>query len=75
MELVAIDWLRDIKRMDHVARRKGCAAQVAAEKGMFTFVVNIQVRSYFFYGLSSMASFFLLCSRGSLQEENSWFSL
>uniref|UniRef100_A0A0E0PSQ3 PH domain-containing protein n=1 Tax=Oryza rufipogon TaxID=4529 RepID=A0A0E0PSQ3_ORYRU len=42
MELVAIDWLRDIKRMDHVARRKGCAAQVAAEKGMFTFVVNIQ---------------------------------
>jgi hypothetical protein len=28
MELVAIDWLEDTKRMDHVARRKGCAAQV-----------------------------------------------
>jgi hypothetical protein len=28
MELVAIDWFKDTKRMDHVARRKGCAAQV-----------------------------------------------
>uniref|UniRef100_A0A0D3GC33 PH domain-containing protein n=1 Tax=Oryza barthii TaxID=65489 RepID=A0A0D3GC33_9ORYZ len=51
MELVAIDWLRDIKRMDHVARRKGCAAQVAAEKGMFTFVVNIQIPGSSHYSL------------------------
>jgi len=28
MELVAIDWFKDTRRMDHVARRKGCAAQV-----------------------------------------------
>jgi len=28
MELVAIDWFKDTKRMDHVARRKGSAAQV-----------------------------------------------
>lgn len=28
MELVAIDWFKDTKRMDHVAKRKGCAAQV-----------------------------------------------
>lgn len=28
MELVAVDWLKDVKRMDHVARRKGCAVQV-----------------------------------------------
>ncbi|TVU13087.1 hypothetical protein EJB05_46763 [Eragrostis curvula] len=51
MELVAIDWLKDTKRMDHVARRKGCAAQVAAEKGMFTFLVNIQIPGPSHYSL------------------------
>ena len=28
MELVAVDWLKDSKRMDHVARRHGCAVRV-----------------------------------------------
>lgn len=28
MDLVAVDWFKDSKRMDHVARRQGCAAQV-----------------------------------------------
>lgn len=28
MDLVAVDWFKDTKRMDHVARRLGCAAQV-----------------------------------------------
>lgn len=28
MELVAVDWFKDVKRMDHVARRQSCAAQV-----------------------------------------------
>lgn len=28
MDLVAVDWFKDTKRMDHVARRPGCAAQV-----------------------------------------------
>ncbi|GFZ16343.1 pleckstrin homology (PH) domain-containing protein [Actinidia rufa] len=27
MELVAVDWFKDTKRMDHVARRSGCAAR------------------------------------------------
>ncbi|KAG2244395.1 hypothetical protein Bca52824_093768 [Brassica carinata] len=43
MDLVAVDWFKDSKRIDHVARRKGCAAQVAAEKGLFSMVVNVQV--------------------------------
>ncbi|XP_039135310.1 protein ENHANCED DISEASE RESISTANCE 2-like isoform X2 [Dioscorea cayenensis subsp. rotundata] len=43
MELVAVDWLKDTKRVDHVARRQGCAAQVASDKGLFSFVVNLQV--------------------------------
>ncbi|XP_023642710.1 protein ENHANCED DISEASE RESISTANCE 2-like isoform X2 [Capsella rubella] len=43
MDLVAVDWFKDTKRMDHVVRRKGCAAQVAAEKGLFSMVVNVQV--------------------------------
>jgi hypothetical protein len=30
MELVAVDWFKDAKRMDHVARRKGCAVQVSS---------------------------------------------
>lgn len=29
MDLVAVDWFKDTKRMDHVARRQGCAAQVS----------------------------------------------
>ncbi|KAL0693367.1 hypothetical protein Bca4012_060547 [Brassica carinata] len=43
MDLVAVDWFKDTTRIDHVARRKGCAAQVAAEKGLFSLVVNVQV--------------------------------
>ncbi|XP_052297625.1 protein ENHANCED DISEASE RESISTANCE 2-like isoform X6 [Citrus sinensis] len=27
MDLVAVDWFKDTKRMDHVARRQGCTAQ------------------------------------------------
>lgn len=29
MNLVAVDWFKDTKRIDHVARRRGCAAQVS----------------------------------------------
>ncbi|CAO2819732.1 unnamed protein product [Amaranthus hypochondriacus] len=43
MDLVAVDWFKDSKRMDHVARRQGCAAQVAGEKGLFSLVMNFQV--------------------------------
>lgn len=28
MQLVAVDWFKDTKRIDHVAKRKGCVAQV-----------------------------------------------
>ncbi|KAG8382073.1 hypothetical protein BUALT_Bualt05G0038600 [Buddleja alternifolia] len=43
MDLVAVDWFKDTKRMDHVARRCGCAAQAASEKGHFSIVFNLQV--------------------------------
>ncbi|PPE01978.1 hypothetical protein GOBAR_DD00975 [Gossypium barbadense] len=43
MDLVAVDWFKDTKRMDHVARRHGCAAQVASEKELFSLVFNVQV--------------------------------
>ncbi|KAF7829157.1 protein ENHANCED DISEASE RESISTANCE 2-like isoform X1 [Senna tora] len=43
MDLVAVDWFKDTKRMDHVAKRQGCAAQVASEKGLFSIVINVQV--------------------------------
>ncbi|XP_038725689.1 protein ENHANCED DISEASE RESISTANCE 2-like isoform X2 [Tripterygium wilfordii] len=43
MDLVAVDWFKDTKRMDHVARRQGCAVQVASEKGFFSMVFNLQV--------------------------------
>ncbi|KAH9752909.1 hypothetical protein KPL71_014891 [Citrus sinensis] len=43
MDLVAVDWFQDTKRMDHVARRQGCAAQVASEKGLFSLIFNLQV--------------------------------
>lgn len=31
MDLVAVDWFKDTKRMDHVVRRQGCAAQVCSQ--------------------------------------------
>ncbi|KAH9687123.1 protein ENHANCED DISEASE RESISTANCE 2-like [Citrus sinensis] len=43
MDLVAVDWFKDTKRMDHVARRQGCAAQVASENGLFSLIFNLQV--------------------------------
>ncbi|KAK4400994.1 protein ENHANCED DISEASE RESISTANCE 2 [Sesamum angolense] len=43
MNLVAVDWFKDTKRMDHVARRSGCAAQVASDRGYFSIVFNLQV--------------------------------
>ncbi|CAA0812055.1 Protein ENHANCED DISEASE RESISTANCE 2 [Striga hermonthica] len=43
MDLVAVDWFKDTKRMDHVARRSGCAAQVASDRGLFSIVFNLQV--------------------------------
>ncbi|PIA31189.1 hypothetical protein AQUCO_05200052v1 [Aquilegia coerulea] len=43
MELVAVDWFKDTKRMDHVARRQGGAVQVAMEKGLFSLAINLQV--------------------------------
>ncbi|KAG4940849.1 hypothetical protein JHK82_044526 [Glycine max] len=46
LDLVAVDWFIDSKRMDHVARRHGCAAQVASEKGFFSIVLNLQVSSF-----------------------------
>ncbi|XP_073105809.1 protein ENHANCED DISEASE RESISTANCE 2 isoform X4 [Elaeis guineensis] len=43
MELAAVDWLKDTKRMDNVARRVGCVAQVASEKGLFSLIINLQI--------------------------------
>ncbi|CAB78906.1 hypothetical protein [Arabidopsis thaliana] len=57
MDLVAVDWFKDSKRIDHVARRKGCAAQVAAEKGLFSMVVNVQVPGSTHY---SMVFYFVM---------------
>jgi hypothetical protein len=34
MELVAVDWFKDVKRMDHVSRRKGCAVQVSSNTSL-----------------------------------------
>lgn len=45
MDLVAVDWFKDTKRMDHVARRQGCAAQVT--KPIFVptfFLLKISVK-------------------------------
>ncbi|XP_019225469.1 PREDICTED: protein ENHANCED DISEASE RESISTANCE 2-like isoform X2 [Nicotiana attenuata] len=57
MELVAVDWFKDTKRMDHVARRPGCAAQVASEKGLFSLVFNLQVPGSTHY---SMVFYFVM---------------
>jgi hypothetical protein len=34
MELAAIDWFKDTKRMDNVARQKGCVAQVKRKNNL-----------------------------------------
>ncbi|XP_011028070.1 PREDICTED: protein ENHANCED DISEASE RESISTANCE 2-like [Populus euphratica] len=51
LDLVAVDWFKDTKRMDHVARRQGCAAQVASQKGLFSVVFNLQVPSSTHYSM------------------------
>ncbi|KAK6947329.1 Protein ENHANCED DISEASE RESISTANCE 2, C-terminal [Dillenia turbinata] len=51
LDLVAVDWFKDTKRMDHVAKRQGCAAQVASEKGFFSVVVNLQVPGTIHYSM------------------------
>ncbi|KHN41720.1 hypothetical protein glysoja_003460 [Glycine soja] len=51
LDLVAVDWFKDSKRMDHVARRHGCAAQVASEKGFFSIVINLQVPASTHYSM------------------------
>ncbi|XP_052297138.1 protein ENHANCED DISEASE RESISTANCE 2-like [Citrus sinensis] len=43
MDLVAVDWFKDTKRIDHVARRQGCAAQVASEKVLFSPLIFKQL--------------------------------
>ncbi|KAL5678350.1 hypothetical protein ACJX0J_014481, partial [Zea mays] len=65
MELAAIDWFKDTKRMDNVGRQKNCVAQVAAEKGMHTFIVNLQIPGSTHY---SMVMYFVTSSlkKGSL---------
>ena len=35
MELVAVDWFKNTKRIDHVARRPGCAVQVGINLSMY----------------------------------------
>ncbi|KAJ0967982.1 hypothetical protein J5N97_024899 [Dioscorea zingiberensis] len=57
MDLVAVDWLKDTKRMDHIARRQGCAAQVASDKGLFSLVINLQVPGSTHY---SMVFYFVI---------------
>ncbi|XP_019055939.1 PREDICTED: protein ENHANCED DISEASE RESISTANCE 2 isoform X2 [Nelumbo nucifera] len=57
MELVAVDWFKDTKRMDHVVRRKGCAVQVASEKGFFSLAINLQVPGSTHY---SMVFYFVI---------------
>lgn len=45
MELVAVDWLKDVKRMDHVARRKGCAVQVCH---IYDFIIVFMFNALFY---------------------------
>ncbi|KMZ74937.1 hypothetical protein ZOSMA_120G00270 [Zostera marina] len=51
MDLVAVDWFKDVKRIDHVARFPGCAVQVASEKGYFSMVINVQVPASTHYSM------------------------
>jgi hypothetical protein len=41
LDLVAVDWFRDSKRMDHVAKRHGCAAQVRIRTLSILFYLKI----------------------------------
>ncbi|CAM6008576.1 unnamed protein product [Sphagnum balticum] len=51
MQLVAVDWFKDSKRIDHVVRCKDCVAQVAAERGLFTLAFNVQVPAASHYSM------------------------
>jgi hypothetical protein len=46
MELAAIDWFKDTKRMDNVARQKGCVAQVSNPLNVDTMCDFLSAISY-----------------------------
>lgn len=52
MTLVAVDWFKDVKRMDHVARRKGCAVQVCYRtnplSSILLFYKEVRLFAYYF---------------------------
>lgn len=45
MDLVAVDWFKDTKRMDHVARRRGCAAQVSFQRCSVLYLIILQANT------------------------------
>ncbi|RVW61997.1 Protein enhanced disease resistance 2 [Vitis vinifera] len=45
MDLVAVDWFKDSKRIDHVARRQGCAAQVLYSI-LFRLISSVVLEKY-----------------------------
>ena len=53
MDLVAVDWFKDTKRMDHVARRQGCAAQVTILFFLFKKIKHIANKDLFIEHVSS----------------------
>ena len=64
MDLVAVDWFKDKKRMDHVARRPGCAAKVSFIGG---FIFSVDLNSFlimqtFCKELVCLFDYFLVCS-------------
>ncbi|KAH9687071.1 protein ENHANCED DISEASE RESISTANCE 2-like [Citrus sinensis] len=50
MDLVAVDWFKDTKRMDHVAD-KPRTEMVASEKGLFSLIFNLQVPGLTHYSM------------------------
>lgn len=59
MELVAVDWLKNTKRMDHVARRTGCAAQVGYRCNIISFTYKLAFILCFHHLFNQVSKFLL----------------
>ena len=65
LDLVAVDWFKDTKRMDHVVRRQGCAAQVSTSPAyppslvlccsLLASKLTLVKQSFFFFSMVAMS--------------------
>ncbi|KAK3037634.1 hypothetical protein RJ639_030411 [Escallonia herrerae] len=72
LDLVAVDWFKDTKRMDHVVRRRGCAAQVLCYVN-WNLLLSVQLRPCNAITFSGPIAVFISVILNYLLGQSGWF--